>query len=342
MDRKKLFSFLVPVYNVEQYLHQCLNSLVKQGIDNYEIVLVDDGSTDNSGNICEEYKRKYPDLINVIHKKNEGLLLARRTAINNACGEYYIFIDSDDFVETRMLEQFAKIIAEYEPDLIVYHLDRFDGKDYSKFRDTLYENNRLIKENEKAEYYQATLLHSISNGMCGKVVKNSIVDAENDYLAFKHVSVGEDLLQSLPIITRAKIIYFSNEVLYHYRINPDSVGRVFNFGRYDSMRSVEIELEKYASKWDVKNKKNLIARHALVETVWGTLRTLSKTLGNLRTGEARKLIERMAHDKYMVNHFNSIDIKELNYLQTIVLTSLYKEQYIKLSIILNLIRLIKH
>lgn len=337
MDRRIKFSFLVPVYNVELYLQQCLDSLVNQNFNDFEIVLIDDGSTDKSGEICEEYRKRYPDIINVIHKKNEGLLLARRTAIKKALGDYYIFIDSDDFVETRMLQEFDRIISKYDPDMIVYHLDRFDGREYSKFRDTLYSSDRLINENEKEDYYRATLLHSISNGMCGKVVRSSIVDKENDYLDFRHVSVGEDLLQSLPIITEAKRIFFTNRIMYHYRINLDSVGRVFNYGRYDSMRSVEIELEKYANVWDFDNKKNMIAHHALVETVWGTLRVLSKSEIDLNGKEVTALLKKMTDDEYMLRHYNVIDRSSLNYPQRIVFRALYGRKYALLKFVLRVL-----
>lgn len=93
-----LFSIIVPVYNVEKYLNQCVDSILKQTYDNYEIILIDDGSTDSSGKICEEYKRKVPDKINVIHQKNGGLSKARNVGLSCAKGEYVLFLDSDDFL----------------------------------------------------------------------------------------------------------------------------------------------------------------------------------------------------------------------------------------------------
>ena len=88
------FSVLIPVYNVEGYLEKCLDSIINQNFDDYEIIIVDDGSTDQSGVLCDTYRKRYPNKITVIHKKNEGLMLARRDAIRMAKGEYFIFVDT--------------------------------------------------------------------------------------------------------------------------------------------------------------------------------------------------------------------------------------------------------
>ena len=93
------FSILVPIYNVEKYLEQCLNSLIGQTFRNFEIVLIDDGSKDNSGKICGASQKKYDDMdISVLHKKNEGLISARRAGIKITQREYCVFCDSDDYL----------------------------------------------------------------------------------------------------------------------------------------------------------------------------------------------------------------------------------------------------
>ena len=96
-------SIIIPVYNVEKYLKTCLDSVINQTYQNLEIILVNDGSTDNSGKICEEYKRTNSRII-LIHKKNEGLSAARNTGLGIATGEYISFLDSDDYISNDMLE----------------------------------------------------------------------------------------------------------------------------------------------------------------------------------------------------------------------------------------------
>ena len=129
------FSILVPVYNVEKYLEQCVDSLLNQTYQGeYEIVLVDDGSTDSSGLICERYVNDYPDRIKVIHKKNEGLVSARQVGIENASGEYSLFVDSDDFVELNLLESINNAL-EHNPktDIVVFNMNYFNDETKSVY-----------------------------------------------------------------------------------------------------------------------------------------------------------------------------------------------------------------
>lgn len=103
-----VLSIIVPVYNVEKYLKTCINSLLEQKLDAYEIILVDDGSTDSSGGICDEYAKKH-EKIQVIHKKNDGLSSARNTGIENAVGKYIGFVDSDDYIMPEMYKNLIEV-----------------------------------------------------------------------------------------------------------------------------------------------------------------------------------------------------------------------------------------
>ena len=100
---KPLVSVIIPVYNVENYLKRCIDSVVNQSLRNIEIILIDDGSLDSSSKICDEYK-VLDERITVIHKQNEGLGMARNTGIDIASGKYIAFVDSDDYIESNMYE----------------------------------------------------------------------------------------------------------------------------------------------------------------------------------------------------------------------------------------------
>ena len=106
-------SIIIPVYNVEKYLRECLDSILAQSYKDFEIILVDDGSTDSSGNICDEYSMKYEN-IKVLHKNNNGLSSARNAGLDIAQGEYILFIDSDDVVSPVMLETLMAHVAGYD------------------------------------------------------------------------------------------------------------------------------------------------------------------------------------------------------------------------------------
>ena len=119
------FSILVPVYNVEKYLEQCLESIMAQTFTDFEVILVDDGSRDKSGLICDTYAQKYPEKIRVFHKENEGLLLTRRFSLKQAKGEYIVFVDSDDYVAKNLLETLAENFEFYACDMLLYNFVRF-------------------------------------------------------------------------------------------------------------------------------------------------------------------------------------------------------------------------
>jgi glycosyltransferase involved in cell wall biosynthesis len=117
---KPILTVVIPVYNVEKYLKRCIDSVLVQEWKNYDILLVDDGSTDNSPQICEDYAKAY-DIISVIHKENGGLSEARNTGISNAEGEYVYFLDSDDWIEPNTFSDLAEVIESDQYDIISFN-----------------------------------------------------------------------------------------------------------------------------------------------------------------------------------------------------------------------------
>lgn len=212
---KKTFSVLIPVYNVEKYLKQCLDSVLAQNWENIEVILVDDGSTDNSGKICEEYAAN-DYRIKVIHKKNEGLLLARRTAIKEATGDYFMFLDSDDYWEEGLLGSVSAIIDKYNCDLVLFNYKNVYLNKQEK-NESLFENESVFEGETKKEIYKIALEGTELNNLVLKIVKKDIVDIYDDYREFKDVSNAEDAMQSAPLLVKAKKIVYLDECFYCYR-----------------------------------------------------------------------------------------------------------------------------
>ena len=149
----ELISVIVPVYNVEKYLNKCIESIVNQTYTNLEIILVDDGSPDNSGAICEEYAKKDPR-IKVIHQENAGAPAARNVAIDKAVGEFMYFMDSDDWAEPTMLEDMYTLAEENESQLVVagffidtYYSDTEYRTDHFVSDDAVYANAKAFRKN---------------------------------------------------------------------------------------------------------------------------------------------------------------------------------------------------
>ena len=142
--KNDLISIIIPVYKVEKYLEKCIESVLKQTYTNLQIILVDDGSPDNCGKICDEYAKK-DSRIEVIHKINGGLSDARNVGINRANGRYIGFVDSDDYIKEDMYEKLINLIKEYNADVSICNLyDVFDGKEYVRNKDNgIHEYSRI-------------------------------------------------------------------------------------------------------------------------------------------------------------------------------------------------------
>ena len=144
------FSIIVPVYNVQDYISECIDSIVSQTFPKYEIILIDDGSTDESGQICDKYADIYNN-IKVIHKTNGGLSDARNIGIEHAEGEYLIFVDSDDYIESKALKQFYHVLeSANNPDILITRIKKVHTGDKVVFMDNNLPieklNNKTIKD----------------------------------------------------------------------------------------------------------------------------------------------------------------------------------------------------
>lgn len=231
------FSILIPVYNVEKYLKQCIDSVLAQDFEDFEIILVNDGSTDNSAKLCAEYASKDNRIV-YFDKNNEGLLLTRRFAIKRARGEYCLFLDSDDYWEPHVLARLNGIINETKVDLITYRFHRIRDNGTLLYDDiAVFENETLFTESNKELFLKEFVSSSRLNLMWIKCVKRSIIDIDADYSRFKDRK-GEDLLQSIAILRNAKTIYYINDPLVFYRLSSTGRGRNFKIKYIDDYEVV--------------------------------------------------------------------------------------------------------
>lgn len=224
MENKPLISFVVPVYNVEKYLEECVNSLINQTYKNIEIILVDDGSPDNCPKICDDYA-KQDNRIKVIHKSNGGVSEARLFGVQNAVGRYVVCVDADDTVTADINENLVKIITEYSPDIVCYNYNLTDENNNiikvqpNKF-DGLYTGERLeqiyhclVKGNDGSQFPPS---------IWSKAVKRDII-LTCMQLMDNRIKIGEDMCLCATCILKSHSIYFANKPLYNYRTNPQSV-----------------------------------------------------------------------------------------------------------------------
>ena len=223
-------SIIVPVYNVEKYLRNCIESVQHQTYPNWELILVDDGSPDKSGEICDEYARR-DDRIKVIHKKNGGLSSARNAALDlPPKGEFVTFLDSDDFWHHEYLETLIYLQQKYHADLVQCGFVRgsesvFPPIEGSISIDVLDNHEVFIKE-------KANVI------MCGKLYRTSLFDRIRMPVGL----YNEDDWTSWKLYYQAKTIVVTNQTLYYYTINPASI--MGQLGKKPDMRYVNAYNER--------------------------------------------------------------------------------------------------
>ena len=271
-----LFSVIVPVYNVDKYLTECINSIIENSENDYEIILVNDGSTDNSGRICDEFQKKYTNLCKVIHKKNQGLISARRAGLLASKGEYIVFVDSDDLIRKDTFHILKKEIMRLSPDMIIYQWQKIDENgnlldSYSKipFRSGTIDKDSILKE---------LLAGSLLNSLCIKVCKRELYDIEKDYSDFYNIQYGEDLLQSIPLIEKSTSFVYIPEKLYLYRTNPTSLTQQINVDQYITLDVVRPQVYNMVERMGKMNEENTeLFYHTYVESIARLICSICKT-----------------------------------------------------------------
>lgn len=196
-----------------------MDSVLQQKYNDYEIILIDDGSTDTSGQICDQYVSEYKNVIQVIHKKNEGLFLARQDGFALAKGDYCICLDSDDFLTENSLRVLSDIIDEQNPDFILYDLFHYDEIKNESVRS----GNEVLhswKKYEDLDILKRTMLDlSYCNwSMCNKCISSGLL-LDNAWVKnYNTISYGEDTMQSISLYNKAKNFVYTDAHIYNYRI----------------------------------------------------------------------------------------------------------------------------
>lgn len=234
-------SVIVPIYNIENYLNKCLNSLVEQDFEDYEIILIDDGSNDCSGEICEIWKKK-SEKIRVYHIENHGVSFARNMGIEKSKGNYIMFVDGDDWIENNMLSSMYRLVKDNKPDIVMcnMYLDYENGK------------------KEKCNFYQSENLEFDKKGvekllkMWGPSCKLYKKDIINEIRFSVSMTCGEDLFFNSQIIFEDKIfrmVTTENSFYHYFQRNGSAIRSDFKTEWYDSFERECIIAEKLEKKY---------------------------------------------------------------------------------------------
>lgn len=340
-NNNPLISVIVPVFNVEKYLQQCIDSLLRQNYSNIEIILVDDGSTDNSAQICDEYATKYKN-ITVIHKKNEGLGSSRNIGLQVANGKYIGFVDSDDYLSEDMYETLIRLAEENDADCSYCEFERFWDDNIIDKSHKCNDSIKIYSDNEILNPYLLDRVGClpVEKTDCSYGASVGLGLFKNDIIKkVKFVSerkwISEDMIFDLEFIPLCKKIVHTNKKLYYYRFNPNSLTTRYVPDRFDKnvalCDEMGLRLDKIYHSDIYKIRLNRyflkITRIALIEEIVHIRENGWKRM--------RANIKRIANNEKLVQILSVYPIELLPLPQRIFFSLLKRKMYLALIILLK-------
>ena len=233
-------SVIVPVYKTEKYIRQCVDSIINQTYKNLEIILVDDGSPDNCGQICDEYAEK-DSRVRVIHKSNGGLVSARKAGINIATSDYITYVDSDDWIDEGAYSYAANVLESHNVDVFIFGLNRVSEDssiyEHENIPEGFYSKYEIYKEIIKISN-QNYFFKKIFSTVCwnklfkADIIRTNVVNVDNS------IKIGEDAALIYPSLLDSDSYYITHSAYYNYRKNNNSIMNSFDNERYKSVAKV--------------------------------------------------------------------------------------------------------
>lgn len=322
-----LISVIVPVYNVEKYIRECLDSLLKQTYKNIEVVMIDDESIDSSGKICDQYAQKYNNFY-VIHKKNEGLGNARNTGLEYIQGEYVTFLDSDDYLDLNCIENMYNAIKQNHVDVCKGGFKRIlDSKKIVTVRK--YENELFESEKAKLELLPRMVgsspnCHdSIEMCVCGAMYKTDLIKIHNLKFPSERKLISEDLVFNIDYMQYANGACTIEDTGYNYRVNLKSLSTSYRVDRFEASRHFYLEMNKKLNNLGYGRETLLRLDRMFFVYLKMCVSQEKRKVSHNRINESIKIIKNICKDETVgdvINNYpvNSLGIKQKLFLNLIV------------------------
>lgn len=299
------FSISIPIYNAEKYLDSCIESVMCQTEQDFELILVDDGSKDNSVAVCKKWAERFPERIRVIEKENTGSLFTRRVCLEASKGDYIYIMDADDsLVDKNMLKKVKDTLQNSNCDMVFFNCTT-DMETKSSHYKYPFSDGEMFEGESLKKIYDLVLEGSTFNILWNKVFKRTLVDWNEDYSEYRHVTNGTDAFQMIPILSNAKSIVYMSDVFYFYRTQNNEgsivhkfIPTIYRSGRENFLRISEF-LKTCGYETDFLDSK-------------------------LKTRYMRMAINSANRIK-AIKKDSTVDVKE--YLNSIVDDTLFKENY---------------
>lgn len=327
---EKLISVIIPAYNAENFIGECLEKLLGQNYDNFEVIVVNDGSKDNTLEIAQSYADK-DDRVKILNQENGGTAVARLNGVSIATGKYIMFLDSDDFYVDGGLKRVGELIQKYNTDLIKFRFQTYPA--LKPLKPVLGEEEIVLKKDEFAEkLYPIYLTHYYLNGVTTLAIKRSLLNAKN-IENYRGMRYGEDLKLSMALLDKIENIAIVPDIIYNYFANDASITRTRNaqrlLGSVKSFAKVYTEQIEYLKKWKIDTKDNMKKLYLKV------MREMADFYDKMINGEDRDFIEN-SHNEIKEAIYSpltltaienlSIDDLDENYPTYDVMVKIYKKE----------------
>lgn len=318
---KPFFSIVLPVYNVEKYIDRCVNSVLSQNFDDYEIILVDDGSTDGSSLKCEEWREK-DSRIRVIHKENDGLGMARNTGIENAKGEYIFFFDSDDYILPGLLKDVYDNIKATNSEAVFFGMKRIGSRGDVKFSQEpspeklLYDDSIEICNNVFPYFFcrnpYTGYTYNIRMSVCCCCLSIKMINDNNLRFVSERQYISEDIYFYIEMFCFLSKISFLCKGYYCYCENQGSLTFTYKYDRFERIKKFYLDAKKKAEDLGYGKGVKIGLQNNFIATTMGCIKmeaVNSKYAGIYKT---YKRLKEICNDNLFLDVVKSYPSGQLN------------------------------
>lgn len=324
-------SIIIPVYNTGEYLYECIYSVLNQSLKEIEIIIINDGSTDNSGEICEYFAR-IDSRIKVIHNDNRGVSASRNLGISLSNGKYTCFIDSDDFIDINMLEKLYKKAELYECDMVYCDLTiKYPNFNINDTISSLEKSVLLEKDNISPD-----VLMEIAGSMCRGIYKRELLII-NNILCPTNLKLSEDRVFNLNFMGSCQTLFYLKEPLYYQNVRETSVTHKYFDNMWDMVKQsrkciLGIINEKWSNKEEIRSIYNNQFYNGMIGAINNELHVDNKISIIKKYLKVKKIINDPVSKLIINNKRFPLIVKHFIYNNTIILFILIKFKKIIQSI----------
>ena len=266
-------SVIVPIYCVEEYLEECIRSILRQSFRDFELILVDDGSPDGCPKLCDQFAGQ-DSRVKVIHKENGGLVSARKAGVGISSGRYITFVDSDDWIEPDMYEAMYRLWQKEKPDILAtdYYYDTGEGGApvHGTADEGIYEGERLEALRKQMIYSGKFYVPGIQPCVWNKWFRRELL-IPNLMPVDERISMGEDMACTYPAFLDAKRVLISKRCFYHYRFRPSAMSKAFDRNYFYRFRVLYEYLEDCFRKKGRSDMGGQLRYHRVFTSVFGIM-----------------------------------------------------------------------